>query len=121
MTDTDILPQTSGIQALLHASKTPVTVFTLSWCSYCHAAKQLLDHLKIAYTTVELDTGEFANQARHEQLRRELLNITSSRTLPQVFVGTSHNIGGYTETRQAAQGGRLQELVKAQLATQNHN
>jgi|GEM_PF-1480023 len=121
MSETDLSPQTSNINALLGVSKTPVTVFTLSWCSYCHAVRQLLDHLKIAYTTVELDTGEYANPDRHQQMRRELLEMTSSRTLPQVFVGTSHNIGGYTETRQAAQSGKLQELVNAQLVARQQN
>ena len=90
----------------------PVTVFTLSWCSYCHAVKSLLDSLRVPYHTVELDTGMYLDSHLHQRMRAELRQVSGSQTLPQVFVGRD-NIGGYTETQAAARAGRLQTLLAA--------
>jgi glutaredoxin len=97
--------------SLLTSVDTPVTVFSLSWCSFCHAAKQLLSSLDIQYTEHVLDRGPLSETQLNGRLRRELTDLTSSRTLPQVFVG-SINIGGYTETLAAARNGKLEELLK---------
>lgn len=90
----------------------PMTVFTLSWCSYCHAVKSLLDSLRVPYQTVELDTGMYLDTHLHQRMRAELRQLSGSQTLPQVFVGRD-NIGGYTETQAAARAGRLQALLAA--------
>ncbi len=90
----------------------PVTVFTLSWCSYCHAVKSLLNSLQVPYHTVELDSGVYLDTHLHQRMRTELRQLSGSQTLPQVFVGRD-NIGGYTETQAAARAGRLQALLAA--------
>jgi len=102
-------PHTSAQAILQHGAK-PVTVFSLSWCSYCHAVKSLLDNLHVPYHTVELDSGIYLDTHVHQQIRAELRQFSGSQTLPQVFVG-SDNIGGYTETQAAARAGRLQSML----------
>lgn len=114
MTDTQA-PQTS-VAAILQRDTMPVTVFTLSWCSYCHAVKNLLDSLHVPYHTVELDTGSYLDTHLHQRMRTELRQLSGSQTLPQVFVGRE-NIGGYTETQAAARAGRLQTLLAAKGVT----
>lgn len=91
-------------------------MFTLSWCSYCHAVKSLLDNLRVPYRSVELDTGIYLDTHLHQRMRAELRQLSGSQTLPQVFVGHD-NIGGYTETQAAARAGRLQALLAAKGVT----
>jgi glutaredoxin 3 len=99
-----------GIPSLISGSPATVTVFTLSWCSFCHAVKHLLQGLNIPFHVVELDTGEYREPVLNARLREELLCLTGRRTLPQVFVG-DHNIGGYTETQTALRQGQLSTLL----------
>lgn len=109
MTDNNSHSQLS-IHELLAASTRPVTLFTLSWCSYCQAAKQLLKQLNVPCQLVELDTGEFREPALNQRLRKELQQMTGSNTLPQVFIG-DESIGGYTDTQAALKSGRLKKLL----------
>ena len=102
-----------SIDALLANSPHIVTVFTLSWCGYCHAVKNLLQSLNIGFHDIELDTGEFAATDRHTPLRQQLQAMTGSRTLPQVFVGR-HPMGGFTETTAASRSGELQQRIANQ-------
>ena len=104
------MSNTPDASTLLAQSPTPVTVFTLSWCSYCHAVKQLLKDLNIPFTVIELDTGEYRSAAIHNHLRQTLFTMTGSQTLPQVFVGETP-VGGYTDTRAALANGRLKSLL----------
>lgn len=99
-----------SIDALLDHSPHTVTLFTLSWCGFCHAARNLLQALDIPHHIVELDSGPFAARERHEQLRRQLREMTGSHTLPQVFVGRVA-VGGYTETAAASRTGELSKLL----------
>lgn len=100
-------------RTLLAQSPTPVTVFTLSWCSFCHAAKKLLKDLDIPFTVIELDTGDYRPAGVHNRLRQDLFDITGSQTLPQVFVGDTP-VGGYTDTQSALRNGHLKSLLAAQ-------
>jgi len=100
----------SSVLTRLQDANTPVIMFTLSWCSYCHAVKNLLDNLRVPYHTVELDSGIYLDTQLHQRMRAELKQLSGSRTLPQVFVGLD-NIGGYTETQAALRAGRLQKLL----------
>ncbi|MEX0740256.1 MAG: glutaredoxin domain-containing protein [Pseudohongiella sp.] len=102
--------QSASVLAILQDAKSPVTVFTLSWCSYCHAVKNLLHTLGVPCHTVELDSGVYLDTQLHRRMRTELQQLSGSQTLPQVFVGVD-SVGGYTETQAALRTGRLQELL----------
>lgn len=97
---------------LIAQSQTPVTVFTLSWCSFCHSAKKLLKDLNVPFTVIELDSGDYRPAAVHNRLRQDLFDMTGSQTLPQVFVGDVA-VGGYTDTQAALRSGRLKTLLAA--------
>ncbi|NOQ13487.1 MAG: glutaredoxin 3 [Methyloprofundus sp.] len=65
-----------------------VTVLTSPTCSYCHAAKNLLQQQGIDYQEVDLlQGGEQAQQ---------LLIQSGQRTVPQIFINEKP-IGGFTE------------------------
>jgi glutaredoxin len=98
-----------SIAGMLAESSQTITIFTLSWCSYCHALKRLLNQLNEPFAEYELDTGSYQKPALNQQLRAELRALTGSTTLPQVFIGKS-NIGGYTDTAAAIQNGSFQRL-----------
>ena len=68
-----------------------VKILTSPSCSYCHAAKSLLQQQGIAYQEVDLlKDGEQAQQ---------LLVQSGQRTVPQIFIN-EESIGGFTELSQ---------------------
>lgn len=110
MTDNHSSTQHS-VKAQLASAKQPVTLYTLSWCSYCHAAKQLLRQLNIPFHLFELDSGEYREPVVNQRLRQELQQLTGSNTLPQVFIG-EQSIGGYTDTQAALKSGLLKKMLE---------
>lgn len=67
---------------------TQVKMLTSPTCSYCHAAKNLLQQQGISYEEVDLiKDGERAQQ---------LLIKSGQRTVPQIFINEKP-IGGFTE------------------------
>jgi glutaredoxin len=110
MTDNNSTSQLS-VKAQLAISKQPVILYTLSWCSYCQAAKQLLKQLNIPYHLIELDSGEYREPALNQRLRQELQQLTGSNTLPQLFIG-EQSIGGYTDTQAALKSGLLKKILE---------
>lgn len=103
----DLIPDA---RQLLQQSGQPVTLFTLSWCSFCHAAKQLMRDLKVPHAVIELDTGVYKTADIHNRLRQDLKQMTGSNTLPQIFVGTTP-VGGYTDAQAALRNGQLKKLL----------
>ena len=65
-----------------------VTILTSPTCSYCHAAKNLLQQQGIDYQ--ELDLFKDSEQAQ------QLLLKSGQRTVPQIFINHKP-IGGFTE------------------------
>ncbi len=68
-----------------------VKILTSPTCSYCHAAKDLLQREGIAYQ--EVDTLKDREQAQ------QLLIQSGQRTVPQIFINEKP-IGGFTELSQ---------------------
>lgn len=99
-----------SVDAALSDPAHPVVLFSLSWCSFCRSAKQLLAHLQIAYTDHELDRGAFLEPALQRSVRTRLEELTGSNTLPQLFIG-GEAIGGYTDMSGALRSGRLAEIL----------
>ncbi|HEY8515676.1 MAG TPA: glutaredoxin 3 [Candidatus Binatia bacterium] len=82
-----------------------VTIYTTSYCPYCHAAKALLTKKNVPFTEIDV-TGDSA--ARAELAER----AGGRRTVPQVFIdGTP--IGGYDDLSELERSGRLDELLRA--------
>jgi glutaredoxin len=101
------------VDAVLADAAHPVVLFSLSWCSFCRSAKQLLGQLQIAYVDFELDRGRFLEPALQQRVRGRLEELTGSNTLPQLFIG-GESIGGYTDTASALRSGRLADVLTRQ-------
>ena len=81
-----------------------VTIYSTDYCSYCRAAKRLLDSKGVAYEEIDL-TGDDAG--------REALRARTGRsTVPQIYVGEVH-VGGFDDLRALDQRGGLDPLLRA--------
>jgi len=85
----------------------PVVMFALEWCEFCWSVRKLFEECGISYRSVDLDSVEFQKDDWDGKVRAALLARTSSRTVPQVFIGG----GGCTEVFEAYKDGSLQELL----------
>jgi glutaredoxin 3 len=83
----------------------PVTIYTKSWCPYCHAAKDLLTKKGAAFTEIEI-SGKSALQA--EMMAR----AGGSSTVPQIFIGEQH-VGGCDDLYDLDENGKLDALLAA--------
>merc|ERR1712038_2022316 len=66
-----------------------VTVFTITGCPFCIKAKTALKERNIPY--VEINVSE------HPDKRSDMLSLSNSLTVPQIFFNDIH-VGGATET-----------------------
>lgn len=83
----------------------PVKIYTTAWCPYCHRA---LDILKSAGVT---DLNEIRVDDAPER-KKEMIEITGRRTVPQIFIGDTH-VGGCDDLSALEQSGRLRALLDA--------
>ncbi len=108
------------VSAVLRDKDAPVVVFSLTWCSYCKAVKNLFQQMGVQYRAIDLDTPAFEQTGRYQAIRQALQNLTGSSTLPQVFIaGTA--LGGYTETSDANRKGTLQALLSKHNISSKHS
>ena len=93
-------------------SENPVVIFSKSFCSYCHLAKEAMESEGVTPLVFELD------EIRDGREIQDTLNkMTGRRTVPNVFVG-GKSIGGGSETSQLHKSGDLKRLlVKARAIT----
>jgi cysteine synthase A len=89
----------------------PVVMFALEWCEFCWSVRKLFKEFDIPYRSVDLDSADYQKDNWGGQIRNALKVRTKSPTIPQIFVGNQH-IGGCTETFDAFNDGRLQQLMR---------
>ncbi|MFC5387198.1 glutaredoxin 3 [Aquamicrobium segne] len=80
-----------------------VTIYTRAMCSYCTAAKRLLDSKDVAYTEHD---ASFSPELRQEMMTR----ANGRTTFPQIFIGDTH-IGGCDDLYALEAAGRLDALL----------
>lgn len=80
-----------------------VTIYTRMMCSYCTAAKRLLDRKGVSY--VEHDAS-FSPELRSEMINR----AGGQSTFPQIFVGDVH-VGGCDDLHELDRQGGLDGLL----------
>lgn len=80
-----------------------VKIYTTGTCPYCISAKQLLaDRGVTALNEIRVDLAP--------DERRKMMDITGRRTVPQIFIGSTH-VGGCDDlVALDAKGGLLQLL-----------
>lgn len=108
----DMLRDVHDIDRAIADPAHPITLFSLTWCSYCRATKQLLQQLGLSYRVVELDHGKYLEPRLQQQARTRLQQLTLSGTLPQLFI-CGDLVGGYTDTYTALKSGKLESLLKS--------
>ena len=89
----------------------PVVMFALEWCEFCWSVRKLFKEYGISYRSIDLDSVDYQKNNWGGQIRNVLKARTGSPTIPQVFVGRQH-VGGCTETFDAFNDGRLQQLLR---------
>ena len=80
-----------------------VRMYTTQVCPYCVRAKALLKHRGVAQIEeirVDLDPAQ----------RDHMIELTGRRTVPQIFIGTTH-VGGCDDLVALDQKGGLQPLL----------
>jgi glutaredoxin 3 len=80
-----------------------VTMYSTRFCPYCVRARMLLDSKQVEYTDISVDS--------QPALRREMMERSGRRTVPQIWVGDQH-VGGFEDLARLEQQGRLDELLK---------
>ncbi|TEB32447.1 glutaredoxin [Coprinellus micaceus] len=89
--------------------KSPIVIFSKSWCPYCRRAKALL---KEKFADVEQTIFELDERADGDEIQAYLLTKTKQRTVPNIFVQQQH-IGGCDDTTAAVASGKVAGLLKA--------
>ncbi|MSQ02667.1 MAG: glutaredoxin 3 [Myxococcales bacterium] len=80
-----------------------VTVYSTTWCPYCVAAKRFLDGKKVPWQEIDLTDDDDGRAALVERCGR--------RTVPQIYVETTH-VGGYDDLRALDAKGQFMPLVQ---------
>lgn len=80
-----------------------ITIYTTGYCSYCHAAKALLQEKGLAYDEIDVSYDPAGRQ-------RLTAIANGKRTVPQIFIGETH-VGGYDELYALDRQGRLDPLL----------
>jgi glutaredoxin 3 len=82
-----------------------VTIYTTSWCPYCHAAKALLTRKGVAFEEIGVDGKP--------ELRQAMTAKAGGRTsVPQIFIGERH-VGGSDDLHALDARGELDPLLAA--------
>lgn len=84
--------------------KTPVVLYTTSWCPYCERARALLRAKGVSFQEINLE-------AQPEQ-RAEMIRRSGRHTVPQIFIGERH-IGGSDDMVALDAAGDLDPLLQA--------
>ena len=82
-----------------------VTIFSVSYCSYCSTAKSILDRLKIDYQLLECDDPNLTNN----QIQ-ELHKLSGFKTYPKIFV-SKNCVGGCDDMRSQINSGKFFDLL----------
>ncbi|XP_025416463.1 glutaredoxin-2, mitochondrial isoform X2 [Sipha flava] len=82
-----------------------IVIFSKTYCSYCRAAKECFDKLKVSYKSIELD-----NRNDMDDVQDALEKLTGARSVPRVFINGVF-IGGGTEVKNMFKNGKLKELI----------
>jgi glutaredoxin 3 len=87
----------------------PVTIYTTRYCSYCHAAKALLDRKGVSFQEIDV-SGDW--EGRQQMTQR----ANGRTTVPQIFIGDAH-VGGCDDLYALDQAGELDPLLAAEEST----
>lgn len=79
-----------------------VQMYSTAWCPYCAAARALLDTKQVRITEIDIE--------RFPERRTEMITRTGRRTVPQIFIGSTH-VGGFDDLAAMERAGTLDPLL----------
>ena len=80
-----------------------VEIYTSPMCGFCHAAKRLLSQKNVSFAEIDI--------ARQPNKRAEMMQrANGGRTVPQIFIGTTH-VGGCDDLYALERAGKLDALL----------
>jgi glutaredoxin 3 len=82
----------------------PVKMYTTRFCPYCMRARMLLDDKQVAYRDIAVDSNP--------ELRREMMQLSGRRTVPQIWIGDYH-VGGFDDLAALERQGKLDTLLQS--------
>ena len=83
-----------------------VVVYSTRRCGFCVRAKMLLDDQDIPFREIDVSDDPIQRAALVQR-------SAGQRTVPQIFVGTTH-VGGFTELLALQRSGGLEALLESQ-------
>ena len=81
---------------------TNVVVYSGRLCTYCNAAKRLLDKKGIEYQEIMVDDDP--------AIRTEMEKRSNRHTIPQIFIGDTH-VGGFDDLAELNREGKLDTML----------
>jgi glutaredoxin 3 len=81
-----------------------VSMYSTAACPFCRMAEQLLRAKNIEIDRIRVDLDP--------ERRREMMEKTGRRTVPQIYIGDTH-VGGYDDLEALERAGRLDQLLCA--------
>ncbi|MHB0990411.1 MAG: glutaredoxin 3 [Burkholderiales bacterium] len=79
-----------------------VIMYCTSVCPYCVMAERLLASKKVTVTKIRVDLDP--------DLRNEMMTRSGRRTVPQIFIGSTH-VGGFDDLADLNERGGLDPLL----------
>ncbi|ETV74337.1 hypothetical protein H257_10929 [Aphanomyces astaci] len=96
-------PSQNAVEELIQTS--PVVFFSKSYCPFCVRVKELFEDMDIKPLTIELDDLEAG-----QDIQDVLADMTSLRTVPNVFINGRH-IGGCDSVMKLAKSNTLLDTI----------
>ena len=78
-------------------------MYSTRFWPYCIRARFLLESKNVSYTDIGVD-GDPA-------LRREMMELSGRRTVPQIWIGEQH-VGGFDDLARLEHAGQLDDLLQ---------
>ena len=99
-------------------SDNPVVLFALEWCEFCWSVRKMFAKYEIPYRSIDLDSVAYQEDNKGGQIRAALREQTTSKTIPQIFIGGQY-IGGATDLFDACKDGSLQKMLEENTVNYN--
>ncbi len=92
----------------MSAATPAITVYTTTYCPYCHAAVALLQRKGVAFAQIDVTGDAKARKALTEQ-------AGGSATVPQIWIGGVH-VGGCDDLHALDHTGKLDPMLTSAVA-----
>jgi cysteine synthase A len=106
------------VQESTNDSDNPVVLFALEWCEFCWSVRKMFAKYEIPYRSIDLDSVAYQEDNKGGQIRAALREQTTSKTIPQIFIGGQY-IGGATDLFDACKDGSLQKMLEENTVSYN--